>query len=565
MKADQIIRCIQKSKVVPNENTVVPMFWEQLPGTGQIENNVNPIKEIINLVNKARNTIYLFSPKVTSSELRKNLLFKSKEGVKTYVLTSALDTHVKNKLLAGIEMAREKSDICSTFVVIDPKTESAEGIWFPGELTKNQVDLPFVLHLTEDQAREMWAHFSYWFWRAEGTEVAKEKVRPGKQFLPAPPDVHANLAHTFRTENLEETFGAVPASKLWLTENRPDGMDLFCIDVNEVAVPLSSSSQPLIETIKDTAENIFGNESFPFNFGIYSRKKILFASDLGFVLDRDQASAFENIYGNWTWKFNNEGRMGDINQSIRLIETAGVSGPVDVCDNQTIELERVSCKNFDDWHKGGITPEIPQNIIFSRSITYQWNVCPPLLPEDAKKHPLYGKWENFIKEVREYAGSLIRNLEKAEASMEGLQKITHAKQFSEWRQSVEKFAQLKWEIQTKESAESLLDEFSHISTAIQGKLTDLQKDAETSQDEFKVSSQGKKSGSHITGTMNLVGDIKKLKEKIPRKPVPSIGMLYSKGPNEYFAITDVNQIEQGKTIAREFPAELVAKPEERND
>lgn len=149
--------------------------------------------------------------------------------------------------------------------------------------------------------------------------------------------------------------------------------------------------------------------------------------------------------------------------------------------------------------------------------------------------------------------------------MEGLQKITHAKQFSEWRQSVEKFAQLKWEIQTKESAESLLDEFSHISTAIQGKLTDLQKDAEKSQDEFKVSSQGKKSGSHITGTMNLVGDIKKLKEKIPRKPVPSIGVLYSKGPNEYFAITDVNQIEPGKTIAREFPAELVAKPEERND
>lgn len=565
MKNDQRIRCIRKNKVVPNENTVLSMFWEQVPGTGPVENNVKPVEEVINLINNARETIYLLSPKVTSSELRKSLLLKSQEGVKTYILTSALDTHVKNKLLAGIEVTREKSDISSTCVMIDPKTDSAGGIWFPGELTKNQVNLPFVLHLTKEQVREMWAHFSYWFWRAEGTEFAREKVRATKPFLPAPPNVSANLAHSFRMEDLEEIFGGVPASKLWLSENRPEGMEMFCIDVKEVVVPLSVTSQPLIDTIKDTAEDIFGSDGIPFNFGIFSKKKILFASDLGFILDRNQARVFEDIYTGWPWMFRNEGQIGDIHQTIRLIESDNISTPVDVRENETVELERVSCKNFDDWIRGGSTPEIPSNMVLSRSITYEWNVCPPLLPGDAKKHVLYVKWESFIKEVKGYAGSLVGNLEKAESSMGDLQKIIHSKQFSEWRKSVEKIAESKWETQTKESAESLLEELNRISTAIQEKLTDLQKDAEKSQDEFKVSGQGKPSGLPRAGVMNLTGDIKKIKEKIPRKPLPSIGMLYSRGPNEYFAITEIDQIEPGKIIAKEFPAELVAKPEERDD
>lgn len=531
---------------INNENKTITSYWEKINDNNNYNKNIKIIPLILEIIQKAKESVIIYSPKITSSELMLTLENIGAKGVRIYLLVSDIKIHKDIVKKTGV--VREKTDIASTFVLIDTKGESPEGLWFSGELTSKQEDVPFVLKLNTIQAKEAFAHFSHYFWNSRGTELFFGKERKALELKPRLPEIRERLIESFRKDGYRSLIGC-DIHYLWLPSKIPELLRLYCSESKNIIVEMNVKIKDslLLEDLKETA--LYSVSKMPFCC-IGLDKYILFKEDIGFILTDEQMKSFLNIFSLCEWIYHTEGRIKDIKNKIIFYNSDWKDGNI-ISDSEKKSLGVLNSRTLDEWMKGKPDPVIPDEILLARSIEFQWTLKPPYLPEKASKHRLYNKWGTFEKDMRDEINELFDEIKTIREDKNILEKTTKEKKFSEWENELNNIRNKDWKLElSKATLEEALRKINDIRTEIKN---ESERASDKTEENEIEASKSKKDKSQNKGDKK-----KNRKFEIPYKPLPLIGELYELGNDTYLAIRHVDEIEKAKIIAEYYHAKLVA-------
>ena len=286
---------ISCQKCVDNSELILKGFWEQKQYEKDPVEYDDAIEMIISIIENATESIYLYSPNITHTDLRLALEKKRTDGIRIYAITSSIKIHSENELFSDIGIMREMKDISSTFVISDPKGRNSQGVWFIGNLTSNQGPVPFFLILNKDQVKEIWAYFSHDFWKADGEELHFNKIRETKKLKPAALEVKEVLPNSFRVSGIESVFGSDQVYEMWLSPNIPQELMVYCSYTEKCVLQLHEDSKEIIGYLEGNDCKICGTKLLPFCFANVGKREMVMSSDIGFILTDKQKTNLHHV------------------------------------------------------------------------------------------------------------------------------------------------------------------------------------------------------------------------------------------------------------------------------
>lgn len=544
MNSNEMIPIIPKdmsSGGIDNSGSILKGFWEWSEDASNRKKK-NGVEKALEIIEGSTETLYVYTPRIAAKDLLLALERKQKSGVRTYFLVSNLDIHHSQKIFEHFGIARERSDITSTCVVSDPKGE-CRGIWFDGDLSSKNSSYPMVLTLNRGQAYDAYCHFAHLWWKSEGDEVRDNRKLKTKPMHPKTPEYASSLSSAFRIDALDKI---VPDTirEISLASDVPEDATIFLDESETLSCLVSEKSREYIDDA-DGVE-IAGFDSLPFCFISGAEKTVAFSKDVGFILDERQRSDVLNYTTNPEWNFHREKEIGKVRGKILPPESDwNEKTAVSIEPEKVIPLEDVSADTIDDWLGGECRPKYPKALRYAKSIEYTWRVVPPVLPGNAKKHALYGQWDEFGARLKKTCNEISSEIEKYEESLEGIQKITKKNLISEWADSIALVGGIQWmkdaDVQKAGDAlktlEGVYEEISRESEEVKKSTEDSDK-----VNEYAASS-GKKKNAKKSGAQKKVspGTI-----PVPKKPLPKVGVLYRAGNDDYLAIKRTDEIEPAK-------------------
>jgi hypothetical protein len=577
----QEIKILELSMTEDNSGMDVSGYWEQNPEYESERKNRDVLTPVRDLVKKANDSIYLYSPKITDPDLQVILQKKKEEGVRVYALTSSLEPH--RNLFSKIGIMREKEDINSTLVFSDPKQEASKGIWYSGELSSRQAQIPFFLKLTKEQIIESQAHFSHFFWQANGSELYFGGLRPAREIRLKTPEIKAVLPSSFRTEGLDDIIGSDEIYEMWIPEGFPDEMSIYLPDAKRYVVEIGEYAKSIVSGTCGSETEIYGEKAIPFSHIATSGHSIIFSQDLGFVLSPEQEILLQRIFQRWKWKFKGPSKLSDIKSPVVLFEDTWDDPKIKkVCESTDITLSPIEAPTLKDWMNKNPGPEIPISRILSLQLVYQWELRPPTLPKNASKHRLYKQWETFVNRFKNELESARKVLNSVTENLSEFDSIMKQKDISRLEREINELASIDWSQQAEMSgADKKLSKLKDIFKEIEAITEHQDENNETpdkSENELDVTRKSgnnkkvrrEKSQKKCKGTDKTPAEENEIEVSrnhlkasqqeitIPYKSLPSLGSLFEENNNIYLAIRYTDEINTAEEISKKYNAKLVA-------
>jgi len=547
MNSNEMMPIVPKnmsSGVIDNSEYILKGFWERSEGAPNRKKK-NGVEKALEIIESSTEALYVCTPRIAAKDLLIALERKQKSGVRTYFLVRDLDTHYSQKIFEHFGVARERTDITSTCVVSDPKGD-CHGIWFNGDLSSKNSSYPMILTLNRGQAYDAYCHFTHLWWKSEGDEVRDNRKLKTKPMHPKTPEYASSLSSAFRIDALDKN---VPDSirEISLASDVPEVATIFLDESETLSCLVSEKSREYIDDADRVT--IAGFDSLPFCFISGAEKTVAFSRDYGFLLDERQKTDVLNYTQNPEWNYHREKEIGRVRGKILPSESNwDEKTAVSIEPTEVIQLDDIFTKSIDDWVGGECRPEYPDMLRYAKSIEYTWRVVPPVLPGNAKKHALYGQWNEFETRLRKSCQEVHSVIEKYEGSLEGMQKITKKNLISDWSDLIASLVSVEWTKETDvQKAGDALKTLGVINEAISRESEEVEKsggkDGETN--EYAASSGKKNAKKNIK--KNIVS--KKVSPgtiSIPKKPLPEVGVLYRVGNDDFLAIKNMDEIEPAK-------------------
>lgn len=578
----QEIKILELSKTVDNSGMNVSGYWEQNLGCESERQNRDVLSSVYDLVKKANDSIYLYSPKITDPNLNVILQKKKDEGLRVYALTSSLKPH--QNLFSKIGIMREKEDITSTLIFTDPKQEVSKGIWYSGELISKQAQIPFFLILNKAQISESLAHFSHFFWKANGSELYFGNLRPTREIRSKTPEIKTVLPNSFRTGGLDDIIGSDEIYEMWIPEGFPDEMNIYLPDAKRYVIEIGEYAKSIVSENCGLKTEIYGEKEIPFSHIATSGHSIIFSHDIGFVLSTEQETLLKRIFQCWKWKFHGPSKLSDIQSPVVLFEDTWDNPETrKVCESTDVILSPIEAPTLKDWINKKPEPEVPISRNLSLQLVYQWKLKPPMLPKNASKHRLYIQWESFVNKFKNELESAQKDLNSFKGDLSKFDSIIKQKDISFLEGEIDELASIDWsqgmEIsETNKKLSKLNYVFKEIE-AVTGHKDENNETPDKSENELDVTRKSennkkvrreksqKKKWKGTNKTPAEENEIEVLRNRlksgqqeiiIPYKPLPSSGLLFEENNNTYLAISYTDEISTAEDISKKYNAKLVA-------
>ena len=571
------------SERIDNRNQVIKNFWEYQTCTEEpLEAVMDPIEIAVELVNKSKEAIYLYSPYITSSELLIALENAVQRKVRIYSLTSDINQHI-HLFQQGI--MREKEDITSSFVIIDPKERICEGVFFAGELTQRSRTTPFILFLNSKQVKEVWAQFIYYFWNAGGRELFHGKTQGVRGIKPDLPKIPEIMRSVLRKAGLNTYLSSNKIEELWIPVDFPQDMLYYYEEAKNLVVEINEASKNLINWDDVNRLEIHGINLLPFSLIKLSDSQILFKNNLCFILTRKQVKELNSRCPRWSWKYRKNDVVDNIKNPIIKFESDWNEKSAERVRNKLPEkLKDLHARNMEEWLSDKPKPTIESKIRLGREITFLWTLHPPYLPHNAIKHRLYDRWGKFIDELKKRIAGLQQHLEVLLRNEKTKNFIAERGVWQDWANELNSLLNRNWFQSDISEMKDLVKRIEEIkkSLNIDSRTSSTNIHPQEGKNErpkirefneleiFKRGSKNKESfdvENELEIFNNLSNQHKKsekvkltrLIDMIPLLPLPKLGTLYELESTNYLVIEKKSQIEQAKKIAKRYQAKIVVK------
>jgi hypothetical protein len=570
------IKPIEKHEDTDNRGTILTDFWEYHDTADKIE-AANPIPMILDLVKRATKNVFIHTPMIADGELIREI--ENSESKLFYAITRSVEKHdsIKNIIM------RENPDLASTMVIVDARTEHVAGYWFPGMITHN---VPFVLSLTRDQAREAHAHFSHLFWNATGEELFHGKTRPVKPCSPPPRNISPALNNSIRIDGIESLVSD-RVLEMWIPSNAPETITKYHPTVRTLKVEITDDLKDRIYL--DTIDSeVYGRRVGTPIYIKTNNKAFVGDNDLGFLLTRSQEEILNTIYSAWPFQYFKEKRIGDISTERILTGQWGKAEPVPIIEKAPLHEDNVVAETIDEWLHAEKKPAFSTGIVLAKTVRHEWRVEPPYLRKDAKRHHLYKNWEDFSARLRNEATATIKeldeNLDKAGNPLDKLLALRDKGRWESWKKALEETASEDWSMNhDRNQLEKAVEQLYEIKRSLEQEKQ-ARKNAEA--EESSVLGEVKKSGkgkdkekpvekpekeskpkkfeddderSPLVEVKLDEKGLNSLKSRIPNNPLPSVGTLYELNSRNYLCIKTIEEIEEARKLLADYkPPAIIA-------
>jgi hypothetical protein len=575
INSDTIIAPFDDHDNIDNGNQILNNFW-MLNDSFNGFSGQNPIDLTQELFNNANETILIYTPYLTSDVLQLCLEKRASDKIRIYILAKELDDHEK---LIKWGIMRENKEIDSTFIIIDHKNKK-RGIWFPGDLTKRNLSQPYILELNAPQLKDLTHFFEKNFWLATREELFFGIRRKCKALKELPIKKDQSYTSVFLFQDFTDSFQNKEIVELWIDEKTYSKFELYLSEskvigyrISEIMKKKSDFDQFINKTVKGTVEN------FPFGYIQTSDSVMIFKNDLVLKLNDTQKNKINILSQMWNWEFNRSGKIKDISKPILLFdENWDKVKTISISKDVPMPLDDFDCTDIDEWFKAKtneirLKPKFESKIFYSRSILQTWKINPPFLPNKAKKHRLYERWERFEKEyqsiLKEITDALNSELEDEDKYKKVKKKFLSKKGF--WKDYQNELlsisnAKIKNNIQLFEKninrIYELQGDFSKDLLELnENSKESKEKDKDSEDNELSEivdvkSNKDQKSKPKIE-KFDLSMAKEQLMKLIPEKELPELGILYEDSKMNYLCIKKISEIEPAKKIIEVYPHTLI--------
>ncbi len=402
----------KKSKSVQKEK-----WSEQIIVAG---NNRSIFNELISTVDSANDIICVSSFIIQSTAFTDSLLKAKKRGVRVYLLTAS-ETHLKKDYSALSEYSKnivdEHKDLLdvlsdnilvrtgdhlhSKFVLIDPKTENANGFLLTCNLTEKAMteNVEILFKLDKTQIIDLYSQFLRGFWLEANQELMKGELRPvgdspfSLNEIPTPKSIYWTVSKENKLKefikNLIKRANQDLMISSWSFEKDHEIIKLLenrikeGINITILTRPSEFNSESLNKLLTAGA-SIYGQARMHAKTIIVDDKKGLimtsnFSSkgldegyETGIITNEKQTKILTEIFSAWkdycNWKYTKMILPKDLTEEI--IMTSPKYGRKKVVDTENIDIGTVTVKAENEELKEFPWPDENENVY--RTIKFNW-------------------------------------------------------------------------------------------------------------------------------------------------------------------------------------------------
>jgi hypothetical protein len=564
---NDLISIINKSRIEDNSNTIISNFWENIDNESTL-NNVDVVGLALELIKDAKRSIYIYSSKITSPELKVELENLRNKEIFIYALATGIENH-RSTFTYGI--MREKIDIDSSFIIVDPNSSNPRGMWFKGEFTSKSKNVPYVLLMDKSQVKESWAQFCYFYWKATGNELIFGKIRDTMSIKPGLLEIRPFLTSVFRTEALENKIQNENINEIWLKKDSPELIIKYQSDAETLIVELNDVLKEKIYFNDISNKNVKGSFNIPFTLVYTSNSSYIFCKDIGYKCNGNQIKDIKKAFSSWPWMFKSVSKIKDINGSIILKEDKWITqSPKKIQDTLIKPLGVVKTESLEEWQNPK-DPVIDKKFTLARNINYQWTIEPPYRSNNSKVDKLYPRWDNFEKKFKEEVKKTLTEIEKANSKEQAFEKIKNifiakSTNWKDYNNLLTFYLETDWKHEDIIDTKKAVDKLGEIQSKIAGDIAYLNKKniqpdkvVNESSEPIKESKKSDDVDDELDYYYNLPKKNGNLMGQIPENPLPRVGTIYSDGDKKYLVIKYINEIPAANRIKDRYRIKVVAE------
>ncbi len=603
------IEPIQCEYIINTSDKTINNFWEKI-NTENNSTSVIKFEQVLNKISNAVKKVYIYASSIVSKDFNEILHKIWNENVRVYIIISEdiFPEMVKKPFKKGI--IRNKSNIKSSFVLIDPDSKDCYGYWTPDPLSEIS---SAIIKLNKKQIKSFTHLFIEYFWSETGSkEIIMGNTLDKSNFIEKPYDKNKikyeeiiKLKNINYFENIEETINSV-----WIKREDINYFNekLFLADVTELLIEESKilkdffNTNIIDELSKDSEIMI---TKLPFSLVSYNDNIWIISGDLMIKISDKQLEPIKSSL-ELKWEFSFEKDINSIKNGICVYkdEWENISNNITyITDTKDIILDDINIEKIDVFkeayetkEKCFDTPDIPNDHFYSKEIKYKWKINPPLLHNNAIKHDLYQKWPKAIKKILKYIEDINKGMKHIFDFDDNkyLQKSKESRQYFKkhekgWRRFIEEnndFIKYLNDLETQildnirsinqNTKSELVDKINYFNTQINKyhkELKDQYKIIDTNINDFETKlneiDRSNKKKTKITKEIREgILKISKFANKnirelvfnvkdIPYYTAPKFGELYKVGNVNYIAIKDYDEIEKATKIANGYENAII--------
>ncbi len=546
------IGMLRKQKLLDRSDSVIKNFWE-IEDSRSVTSGEDIREKLIELISCANEVIIIRTSRLYDAEIIEAL---SDAWLKRKVRVYGILSGIPEALNLEFGVFHTSEGIKSSYILVDPKSAESSGLWWN---TSKMEDVTFCFELKGDMIRELWGHFTQEFWASEEAIVlgnVKQRMKPDRR----PPEIPLSLKKTSRGVSLNFLYNV---RQLYLPEELFNEKNIDIVldateTAKEITVPLKEISHEVVEDALEDGKKVLSGD-IPAGLAIGDSGGVLFMSDIMFKLDTKQTEEVLKKFKK-NGKFYQEKRLGDV-QGIVIFQDSNWESPeslITVDDEATCYIPPVRCDNIDEWLSHyEIIPEVPEEnqLPLARKINLIYEVHPPYLPKDAKRHSIYTEWEDFRNTYKRVLDMIKSKCKKI--SHNGLKegdKIALEGKLSEINATINRMeSEIDNWFGKKVSASKAVKELEELSnqTGIISYTYQNDNDEEPNELEFVIATNSDD---------DKITELLKRLRQIP-ETVPEVGELYNSKHRNYLTIENTHEIEPAKKEAERFNAIVCVKEE----
>ncbi len=572
---------IHMKESLDRRNDVLENFWERTGAVSDRKDKESTAK-VIEIIKKSKEFIVIRTKKIFSAELIEALRDARERGVRIYGIIEKIKKKKKKEkpekheyLDSGIFRFSNDS-IFSSYIISDPNGKKPKGLWVP--IPVFNIPSNLSIELDGQYVRELWGHFSQEFWQST-REIFFGKMKQKVEVEAQPPELPATLKVTSRDFSIpalsdsEVETVVLPETAMEIGESFWEEKD-WILDAGRLIVPLTELSRDFLDyAIGEDLDIFAANPGFGFiklDSPNHKNTSFVFMPDMARKIPDNGKKGIEaKVEKSLEWVFNRTKPLKEIENEIILWDSKWTEKTAISVEKRTkLTLPDVVAENIDRWleYEKIPRPELPDNLPLALDVNLEWKILPPYLPDNAKKHVLYSKWEEFQKNMHSALGELLNQFDSELAKRS---KMVEEKKMkgADFRGFKGKVGDLRKSLASLESridgaygrkvkAESIVEEFMSVKTEFEQLLDRHKPQDEEDSDEIGEMTEKNKKKQKKRGVESAIMK----KEDIPRS-LPKIGELYNSKNRDLLAIEFKEEIEDAKKEAKNYNARIVVKKE----
>jgi hypothetical protein len=411
-------------------------FWLYKEGSKFSTSEVNFLDKLISLVTGLNDsTICVCTEQFNNLEISHLLFEAAKRNNRIYILVNRV--HESLKELTSATIIRYGINCIGSFVLVNPNSKNAEGLFFTGGITEEAIENKFAISLDLDkkQVKTLFKSFIYNFWNKSKYEILEDQDwKTNRETKEPPVDVFPSHSDFCDKAFVLKAISESNQLKYVVCNNINEKLVTSFRGIEketQIITKIRTETSTLIELARNGNRIFGGKEAFPFTLSLGMEKGWLIPNSsiredclfYAIPLNENQRNDLLGLCEKWRtcseYELKREMKRKDlINSKLKYADDLSTEVIILKESNQQLNDNKRKHLVPKESLQSDPYPEKLKDDKRSVLINYTGGNMPFCLPEGVKIDKLYDYWDKEEERVMNYIDDIIVTIERLKKKKE---------------------------------------------------------------------------------------------------------------------------------------------------